>query len=492
MNPVDTSQHFKRGRRGRFSSASRKLICALKLVLARSSRSRRPGSSAAGLTQLLEVRQVLSTTNPIQHLPVESGESLPVDSDTKGASRIDLPPDLPAQLKDINSITGMISGNDPGLSATASGASISWDGRIPSDLPSSVDPLNASVRISSSDTDSLKSEDSGSLGSAVISPPAVETPMIRSDSISLIDEVFSLSPVIPDGASPSSMMPADGGSSVVPLTDSQSKNLFRYGHAQAAPVLLAARSLGVAPSNAAFIDYVQERSRTFVSNVGSVDSSRLLKDGRIFYRPGSSKSEWSHDSNSVRLDSVVCFSASSEQIGSAEHWIAWLSGSDTEGELTAHQVMPQTTRVLPKLPASHSSQTLRSQSGYAAEHKPASSSVPQTQSRRLREAHRQSSWSGRQEWISRDEFEPPALFRQDHQLVQLNYVANPRGPPIYGRDANIPLVDPETPADLLERLRYSITPRGPSLVTVETQSSEFLSFSGPGVSPEKLSIKLAC
>jgi len=74
---------------------------------------------------------------------------------------------------------------------------------------------------------------------------------------------------------------------------------------------------------------------------------------------------------------------------------------------------------------------------------------------------------------------------------ELKYVANPRGPPVYGRDANVPLLEVDAPADLLERLRYSIAPRGPSLATVETQSPDFTFSSGPSMSPEKVSTELA-
>lgn len=68
--------------------------------------------------------------------------------------------------------------------------------------------------------------------------------------------------------------------------------------------------------------------------------------------------------------------------------------------------------------------------------------------------------------------------------AELRYDLNPRGPPVYGRDANVPLVDSNASTDQLERLRYSIAPRGPSLVIVETQSPGVLSSSGPKFCPE--------
>ncbi len=92
-----------------------------------------------------------------------------------------------------------------------------------------------------------------------------------------------------------------------------------------------------------------------------------------------------------------------------------------------------------------------------------------------------------------------ALYEHDSSRVpqstsiprELKYVANPRGPPVYGRDADVPLLEVDAPADLLERLRYSIAPRGPSLATVETQSPDFTFSSGPRMSPEKMSTELA-
>ncbi len=494
MNPVDTSQHFKRDRVGWFSSASQRLICALKMVLARSSRSRRRRGAAAGLTELLEVRQVLSTTNTMQPVPLESGEALPAASDEKVSFNKDFPADLPTQLTEFKPNAGLNPENEPGLSAADPAASVSWDGRISSGIPSTADPASGSTPISWSDTEGLNSEESASLSPAEKLNPSTETSLIGGISTSLIDGVFSISVEIPYGASLLPMKPADVGSSAVPQPDSRPESLFRHDHdhAQAAADMLAAPSLDVSQANAAAVDHEQGRDRTVLRNDGRERRSRILRDSRISNRPGSSTLQPWNNSDTDNLGSVILVSASPDTIGSAAHWLAWLSGSDAEGESTAHQVVPQTIRVIQVLPASDSSQKLRSQSGSASDVKPASASVPQTQSRRLRESHRQSSSSGRLEWISRDEFEPPEMFRRDHRLVQLRYVANPRGPPTWRPDANILLVDPEAAADLLERLRYSITPRGPSLVTAQMQSSEFPSFSGPGVSPEELSFKLAC
>lgn len=115
----------------------------------------------------------------------------------------------------------------------------------------------------------------------------------------------------------------------------------------------------------------------------------------------------------------------------------------------------------------------------------------QTQSRKYREQHRYASGLNGAACIALYEHDSLRVPQSTSIPRELKYVANPRGPPVYGRDADVPLLEVDAPADLLERLRYSIAPRGPSLATVETQSPDFTFSSGPRMSPEKVSTELA-
>lgn len=116
--------------------------------------------------------------------------------------------------------------------------------------------------------------------------------------------------------------------------------------------------------------------------------------------------------------------------------------------------------------------------------------VPQAQIRKYREQYRHNGGLNGAICIALYEQETSRVPQSSSVPRELTYVANPRGPPVYGRDADVPLFE-VAPADLLERLRYSIAPRGPSLATVETQSPDFTFSSGPSMSSEKVSTKLA-
>ena len=118
-------------------------------------------------------------------------------------------------------------------------------------------------------------------------------------------------------------------------------------------------------------------------------------------------------------------------------------------------------------------------------------SSPQAQIRKYREQHRHAGGLNGAICMALYEHDSSSVPRSTSIPRELKYVANPRGPPVYGRDADVPLLEVDAPADLLERLRYSIAPRGPSLATVKTQSPDFTFSSGPSMSPEKVSTELA-
>lgn len=115
---------------------------------------------------------------------------------------------------------------------------------------------------------------------------------------------------------------------------------------------------------------------------------------------------------------------------------------------------------------------------------------PLTQIRRHSEMLRLATIIGSVETIRPETVELSLLPSSDDIPRELKYERNPRGPPEYGRDADDPFAELNVPATLLERLRYSIAPRGPSLVTVKLQSPEMTSFSGPRLSSDNIPIVL--
>ena len=115
----------------------------------------------------------------------------------------------------------------------------------------------------------------------------------------------------------------------------------------------------------------------------------------------------------------------------------------------------------------------------------------QSQARRQRDSFRQySAWGGCCS-VFYDELEMAPLPVSGSFPAELRYECQPRGPPAYHRDVDTASAKVDAPESLLERLRYSIAPRGPSLVTVEMQSPDFEFSSGPRVSPEELRYQAA-
>jgi hypothetical protein len=168
-------------------------------------------------------------------------------------------------------------------------------------------------------------------------------------------------------------------------------------------------------------------------------------------------------------------------------WLSWLlehssetnqqSGTGTDNSIHHGELTPGRVPVF-----SHSVDSSRDARGVYS---------PQGQLRKYREQHRHAGGLNGVVCMPLYEHDSSRLPQSTSIPRELKYVANPRGPPVYGRDADVPLLEVDAPADLLERLRYSIAPRGPSLATVETQSPDFTFSSGPSMSPERVSTNLA-
>lgn len=117
----------------------------------------------------------------------------------------------------------------------------------------------------------------------------------------------------------------------------------------------------------------------------------------------------------------------------------------------------------------------------------------QAKVRSFREGNRQNSTSTKLIEVRQQHDSLQDLIDSEDVPRALKFVVLPRGPPRKQPDTVLRIMDSDAEAHVLQRLRYSMAPRGPSTVTVEMQSPEKRSFSGPRVSPEEsLSVRLAC
>ncbi len=111
----------------------------------------------------------------------------------------------------------------------------------------------------------------------------------------------------------------------------------------------------------------------------------------------------------------------------------------------------------------------------------------QVQLRRYRAGHRQAAAAEYVELPVRDIAAITEERLEDNAPSLLRYVLNPRAPP-RGPPSSECLIETFAENDLLERLRYSIAPRGPSLADSSSLSPGSVFFSGPRVSPVSLAI----
>ncbi len=607
MNPSQNSRQFERDRDGRLISASRRWARALRNALAGRSGIRRASRAGSGLTESLEVRQVLSAANPMMAMMADSIqdplviEDPPQDlaTDTVELSSVheDFLTNLQMEIASAFATAGLAQGNAPRVSLSTPGAAgfdagdawptgvstldvpdafgtalkpgiaagvvvrFDWNegpqsvvvsGSSETIIQITVQGLGSSA-LAAGDRDaaeqllqgttrasvqsylsvqtaqitfqtysSLQSEPSGyllnqvepsetfvrssasnkaddvsqalvPLSSSVTSNLSIDTPAVETDSTPLIDEVFGDTIAILDGTPllppiVSAVGDADVESKPLPLSDNGAGPVSIQPTANI--FVLPPQTHNLVPSSVAGIDWPHCRITGTLSETEWRWSQSHRSSSRGF-GGGLPNSERTFVSRLLDRDFVVGAMTWSETVERSEQWIEWLTARSASTSILDH-LAPQSSLSAKPVPDPVTAQTQFSQRGNVPELRLVSSSTPQTQSRKLRASLRISSSPDRMEWVLPHEFEPPQLLRLDTLPNQSRYVTNPRGPPVYGRDANVPLFDTEAPADLLERLRYSIAPRGPSLVTVEMQSPEFLSFSGPRVSSEEFALKLAC
>ncbi len=104
----------------------------------------------------------------------------------------------------------------------------------------------------------------------------------------------------------------------------------------------------------------------------------------------------------------------------------------------------------------------------------ASTQSEQPTVRRQRVSQRDSSNASLLAFWQDEENTLPPIPSSDGAPREVQLAERSRGPPLLHSARDDLLTDYEAPASLLERLRYSISPRGPSLVTVDVQLPELM------------------
>lgn len=494
MNLSQIFQQFERDRNGRKISAPRRWFSALTVrVTGSAAGKRRPTGRDNRELESLEVRQVLSVTTPVipsidvvvssgnpegSHCKwtVPTGSDVPADSSLSNQSAEDsadvmTPPTATRWNSDVLTLCAVDGGSNSGSSNHLMEVS---DGTGALDDPSFIADI---ARIHDLPTETQ--EDFGRISASIDFSPA------------LIDEVFRNSPSLLDDSSLSA-------ASIIP---SGSGNYF-HGSKQAAEhvgVLFASSSYPVhravpPPPQIPFGICAAELPRDKFADFGNL--AQVESNGRPYLNASiltaAADSEISRGPDRLS-GSPVRDSGSAEPASLAEsthghaNWLMWLTDSPI-----AAWVSSQESVIASSLSNELFSDAvpLLSERSRPLQVPQATASHAQTFSRKLRENHRQCVVRERVDSVAPDQFEPPHLLEVGSFPRQLKFFVDPRGPPIYGRDADVPFAETNAPADLLERLRYSIAPRGPSLVAVEMQSPEFLSFSGPRMSLKELRFEL--
>jgi hypothetical protein len=303
------------------------------------------------------------------------------------------------------------------------------------------------------------------------------------DDPSLIDQVFAISELALD----TSILLKSGVSGV-------QQNLAWTQTDSSSSILQQQREISAATAE---LKHESETAPSPITNASQSGLAKLVRRGLSWLRPGRLPSA-SLVNEAVVLEFITRFAAnvtadsdtavsSQNSVSEGVEWLSWLLRSSSEASSSSYggsangvhrsELVPDAVPVFTN--AVEPSRDVRG------------AWSTQAQIRKYREQHRHASGLNGAICIALYEHDSSSMPQSTSIPRELKYVANPRGPPVYGRDADVPLLEVDAPADLLERLRYSIAPRGPSLATVETQSPDFTFSSGPRMSPEKVSTELA-
>ncbi len=297
------------------------------------------------------------------------------------------------------------------------------------------------------------------------------------DDPSLIDQVFAISQLALD----TSILLKSGVSGV-------QQNLAWSQTDSSSSILQQQREISAATAE---LKHESETAPSPITTASQSGLAKLVRRGLSWLRPGRLPSA-GLVSEAVVLEFITRFAAnltadsdtavsSQNSLSEGVEWLSWLLRSSSESSSSSYgstangvhrsELVPDAVPVFTH--AVESSKDVRGAWNV------------QAQIRKYREQHRHASGLNGATCIALYEHDSSRVPQSTSIPRELKYVANPRGPPVYGRDADVPLLEVDAPADLLERLRYSIAPRGPSLATVETQSPDFTFSSGPRMSLKK-------
>ncbi len=488
MNWTQLLQMFEPTRDGWPSAASCRVVDALKLLFAAQSNSRRPKAEACGQAERLEVRQVLSVANPAAVMNAAVSEPEPQ------ASGFDVP--TPEPITAVRTVGEA----DPVAVEQDSSESLQND-RAESDSIWNLAGLSEADRSSF-----LAVNTSGNLLKSSVAAPttplkiAVNTSTPNDPLTSVIDEAFHDSGAILDSLLPSSVIDESvaSASTVQSVPEGLTPSPNNPIPLLAVPgVQNTARNLQVtvpelaipAAPNAAPVSIIATLPPACSWDLGTSSTSEFAA------RPQQTAAVTSRQSlsDSGQVPQSVGRRSIVSNDGAANHgWLAGLSelnwfATDYEPSPSPISTSPIGADTLPvAVPLADYS--------VAPQRSPQNLTVTaQTKARQLREGQRLNSASARLADV--DEIDDSSLDLIDTEDVPraLKYVVLPRGPPRRQPHTVLRIMDSDAGAIVLQRLRYSIAPRGPSTVTVEMQSPEERSFSGPRVSPqESLSMRLVC
>jgi len=516
---------------------------ALRALLARRSNSRKMGTAACRQIEMLEIRQVLSVANPASLLNVPAvsvaeeltdaagsdvslqpsknttdseqqkpnGETDVSDSDSSGA---------PANYSNIQDEFGFDFSRDD---LQTNGLQTNGNGQVAFRYPGINDLGSSSLVISNTPSAGNKS----SVGeSSLLTTSNLGQSVAHDNDTSLIDSVFQSSDSILDSSlsnsSPIGSNKSENESASLPKLIATQQNSISAPTTIAPQILkqetVEANSKSVVWQNAASSEVStnnelhrinQSRSpsrpvRDFVARLMKETAATEVRLSAELHAAKSRSANPETDSanNDIPhkiternwrgvLSNIEEFYASIDFFNSPfDSSIVADTASQSTLAFLADETLPiAVPRLTPEITPSHSTQNLPN--------------MTPNRVKQLREGHRQHSDAAvvstdfvSTDFVSTDIVQldgVPELLTSENIPRQLKHVVLPRGPPRKQPATVLRIMDSDAEAHVLQRLRYSIAPRGPSTVTVEMQSPEESSFSGPRVSPEETChVRLAC
>lgn len=478
VNRNQIRQLFEQFWGGRGTEALHRFAHALRRFLAQGYGSRRPMAGAVAQAEILEIRQVLSVVNPVTAPNGTISNTFESNADA-------------LQLNEETELSDSTSGDVLSLDADASTQSRAHE--LPHEHSSTISDWNpfSDSRFPATDT-----QDAGRTGTPFKSTSAVSVP-----EASLAISLNSASPLIGpfDSIVASSMRPAASPqASSVALAGIVDQNLIK-GHLETASTTSTGFNLAISrrTPNAAPIPSSNCSWQSIAGTALTLQTQRgtLYAESEFIEEQNSAEGE-----NSDSSQNSVLGEAGIE--GALPGWRAAFTEIDgffadidlfTLISLTATDGTSQSTvsfvpgETLPVAVPMLASDGVR-QSSFAN-----MSGATQLQVKQLRDGHRLY-FHPEVHSVDFVQFDMSPHFHADEDIPRaLKHVALPRGPPHIPPETVLRIMDSDAAAHVLERLRYSIAPRGPSTVTAEMPSPEERSFSGPRVSTgETCHMRLAC